>query len=303
VKPQLELPGKRLWRCELGREGRVLAAPGDTVQPGSVVAEGQAPAPPVVVELGQAQALVEAGQEVQAGDVVARRKKLLGSGHEVQAPVAGKVLAVGERELLLQPPPLAVSLEAQLPGVVAAVRAGWGVDVEGCFGLIHGWGCRGASQHGLLGEAIAVAPEPLTVGRLQTLASQGVAAVVGPSWADGESSAEGVPDGMALFLTEPMPGRPMAPPIADVLQRHLGQPVALALGPRPLLGLASNSGGESQEFGEGAWVRTADGRSGRLLSAGLAPRFFASGLRAVPAEVDLGDRQETVALDSLDWVA
>ena len=303
MKPQLELPATRLWRRELGCEGRVLASPGDTVQPGTVVAEGQAPAPPVVVELGQAQALVEAGQEVQAGDVVARRKKLLGSGQEVQAPVAGKVLAVGQRELLLQPPPLAVSLEAQLPGVVAAVRGGWGVDVEGCFGLIRGWGSFGGSQHGLLGEAIAVAPDPLTIARLQTLASQGVVAAIAPGWADGESPADGVPDGMALFLTEPMPGRPMAAPIADILKRHLGQVVALALGPRPLLGFASNSVGDSQDFVAGAWVRTADGRCGRLLSMGATPRFFASGLRAVPAEVDLGDAQETVALDSLDWVA
>ncbi|MFI5268139.1 MAG: hypothetical protein ACHQ7M_12260, partial [Chloroflexota bacterium] len=282
----------------------VLVSPGATVQPDTPVAEGQVSPPPVVVELGQAQAVVAAGQLVQAGEVVAKRKKLLGSGQEVQASVAGKVLLVSESELLLQPPPLATSLEAQLPGVVASVRAGWGVDVEGCFGLLRGWGSSGVSQHGTLGEAIAVVPEPLTTGRLQGLASQGVRAVIGPSWAEGEIPSSNVaPDGPAIFLTEPMPDRPMATPIAETLHRHLGQPVALSLGPLPLLGFASNSEDEVQCFGPGAWVRMADGRTGRLVSMGQAPRFFASGLRGVPADVDLGDRTETSPLDSLDWIA
>ncbi|HEY8692401.1 MAG TPA: hypothetical protein VIR57_06625 [Chloroflexota bacterium] len=304
MKPRLQLPAKRVWRCELRYQGLVVVAPGDTVQPDSVVAEGQTLPPPIVVELGPAQALVAAGQEVQAGDVVGRRKKLLGSGEEVRAPVAGKVLLVTESELLLEPPPLAIALEAQLPGVVAAVRTGWGVDVEGCFGLLRGWASSGASCHGLLGESIAVVPEPLTTGRLQALASQGVRAVLGSSWAEDESpSSDVVPDGPATFLTEPLPGRPMAAPIAETLHRHLGQPVALSLGPQPLLGFASNSADESQCFGPGAWVRTADGRTGRLVSTGQSPRFFASGLRGVPADVDLGDRTETLPLDSLDWIA
>lgn len=282
----------------------MLVSPGDNLRADTVVAEGQAPAPPVVVELGQAQTLVEPGHEVQAGDVVARRKKLLGSGQQVQAPVAGKVLLVREHELLLQPPPLTVSLQAQLPGVVAAIRAGWGVDVEGCYGLLRGWSGLGANRHGILGDSIVVVPDPLTIGRLQALASQGLAAVIGPSWANGEGPpADAVPDGLAVFLTEPMPGHPMAAPIAHALQRHLGQPVALVLGPQPLLGFVSNSEDEGQCFGPGAWVRTADGRTGRLAGIGAAPRFFASGLRAVPAEVEFGDSSETLALDSLDWVA
>jgi hypothetical protein len=282
----------------------VLVSPGATVQADTPVAEGQVTPAPVVVELGQAQAVVAAGQEVQAGEVVARRKKLLGSGQEVRASVAGKVLLIAEGELLLQPPPLASSLEAQLPGVVASVRAGWGVDVEGCFALLRGWGSLGASQHGTLGDAIAVASEPLTTSRLQALTSKGIRAVIAPSWAEGEiPSPHVVPDGPAIFLTEPMPGRPMAAPIAEALQRHLGQPVALSLGPRPLLGFASNSEDDAQCFGPGAWVRTADGRTGRLTDIGQAARFFASGLRGVPAVVDLGDHTETLPLDSLDWIA
>lgn len=304
MKPQLQLPAKRVWRSQLPFEGRVVAEPGAAVEAGTIVAEGQAPGLPVVVDLGQAQAVVAAGQEVRAGEVIAKRKKMLGSGQEVQAPVAGKVLLVAEGELLLQPPALAVSLEAQLPGVVAAVRAGWGIDVEGCFGLLRGWGGFGASCRGLLGDAVAVVPEPLTTGRLQALAAQGVRAVIGPSWAEGESpSANVVPDAPAIFLTEPMPGRPMSAPIAETLRRHLGQPVALSLGSQPLLGFASNSADEGQCFGPGAWVRTADGRTGRLASIGLAPRFFPSGLRGVPAVVDLGDSTETLPLDSLDWIA
>jgi hypothetical protein len=50
-------------------------------------------------------------------------------------------------------------------------------------------------------------------------------------------------------------------------------------------------------------VRSADGRAGRLVAIAQAPRFFASGLRAAPADVDFGDRTETVPVDSLEWIA
>jgi hypothetical protein len=301
MKPQLLVPARRTWRRELPSEGVIPVAPGQTVDPATTVAQGQTAAPPVVIDLGQAQATVTAGQEVQAGDVVARRKKFLGSGEEVRAPVAGRVLLIAGAELLLQPPALDVALQAQLPGSVAAVRDGWSADIEGCFGLIRGYGGSGSSQHGLLGQELAIETEPLTISRIQAFAGQGVAAIVAPSWGDPPLPAP-VLDGPAIFLTEPAPGTPMAPPIADILKRHLGQPAAIDLGRQPRLAFQSNSTDDGQAFEPGAWVRTARGSAGRLISI-AGPRFFASGVRAAAAEIDLGDRTETLPLDSLEWIA
>jgi len=268
------------------------------------VAEAEVPVPPLVIELAQAQALVRPGQDVHAGVIVAQRKKLLGRGDELRAPVAGRVVKVTESEVLLQPPPLVSTLLAQLPGSVAAVRAGWGADVEGCFGILHGWGGMEGGEQGRLGEEIAISVEPLTIGQVQALASQGARAVVAPSWAD-DPAPSPWPDGerLPILLTERLPGRPMATPIAEALKRHLGRPAGLEGGPSPRLAFAGEAGEGSQCLGLGAWVRTADGHTGRLTTIGQRTRFFPSGMRAVPAEVDLGNRTETLALDSLEWIA
>ncbi|HLG74289.1 MAG TPA: hypothetical protein VK009_28030 [Chloroflexota bacterium] len=306
MKPQLLLPDKRIWRRELPGGGDVVVSPGDRVQPHTPVARGQVPAPPVVVPLAQAQPLVVEGQEVQSGEVIARRKKLIGSGEEVQAPIAGKVLLISEGEVLLQPPPLALMLEAQLPGSIAAVRAGWGADVEGCFGLLRGWGSWGVSQHGILGEDVVVAAEPLTTSSLQALTMQHLRAIVAGSWGEEAPPPEVVTDIPSVLFTEPLQGRPMATPIAEALQAHKGRAVALELGQSASggrLAFASDTPPVQQCFGPGAWVRAADGQVGRLAALGERPRFFASGIHCIPADVDLGDRTETLAVDSLEWIA
>jgi len=300
VRPQLELPRSRVWRRGLAAEGRVLVAPGEAVSPETIVAETVLGARPLVVDLGPGRAVVVEGQEVQAGDVLARRKRAFAPALEVRAPAGGKVLLIEGRELLLQPPAAAVRLEAQLPGCIAAVRTGWGADVEGCFGLLRGHGGWGASCWGRLGEDIVVSPEPLSQGLFHALASHGVRAIIAPSW---ENEPGGLASGTSVFLTEPVRGRAMAPPIAEALRDHAGQLVALDLRESPLLAFLSPGPRGMQCFGSGSWVRTGDGRAGRLASAGRRQRYFESGVIAVPAEVDFGDHVETLALDSLEWVA
>jgi len=244
---------------------------------------------------------VLAGQDVQAGEVLARRKRGLGKAQEVQAAVAGNILLVQDGELLLQPPPLTMALEAQLPGVIAAVRGAWGADVEGCFGLLRGATGWGSSCKGVLGEDVAVVPEPLTASRLKALAGHGVRAVIAPSWA--EQLLHKPRGGIAILLTESLRGREMAPPIAEMLRQHMGRPVALRLGSEPAVAFAAEETAGPQCFGPNSWIRAGDGRAGRLVIVGEAPRFFESGIRAIPAEVDFGDRTEILALDSLDWIA
>ncbi|HLQ34454.1 MAG TPA: hypothetical protein VK457_17355 [Chloroflexota bacterium] len=301
TRPQLLLPSQCTWRRQLQAPGSVVVSPGDVVQPDTIVAEGQAGVQPLVVELGEAQPIVLAGQEVQAGEMLARRKKMLGRDREIVAPAAGKVLLLDAGELLLQPPPVTVKLDAQLPGIIAAVRPAWGADVEGCFGLLRGCASWGPNLFGRLGEDLAIVAEPLTAVQLAALAGQGIKAVIAPSWE--HEPARPAPDGPAVFLTEPLPGRPMAPPIAEALQRHKGQPVALRLGREPLLGFTADQAADQQCFGAGSWVRSAEGHAGRLVGVGEAPRFFPSGLRATPAEVDFGDSTETLPIDSLEWIA
>src|SRR5207244_465429 len=117
-----------------------------------------------------------------------------------------------------------------------------------------GWG---SSCRGVLGEDLAVAPEPLTAGRLQALAGQGARAVIAPSWE--EQPPHEPRGGMAILITEPMPGRPMAPPIAEALRQHIGRPAALRLGPEPAVAFSAEEASVPQCFGPNSWVRAASG--------------------------------------------
>ncbi|MBV8085854.1 MAG: hypothetical protein JO247_13675 [Chloroflexi bacterium] len=301
--PQLRLSARAIWRRELARRGSVLVQPGDPVEPDTVVAECRQPVAPVLVEIGRAELLVQPGNSVRGGEPVAQRKKLIGKGDLIQAPVAGTVVSQEGEELLLQPPPLAARLEAQLPGVVAAVQAGYGLDIAGAFGALRGWSGGGAGAYGKLGDEIAVEPEPLSVDRVRSLAAQGIKAVVAASWTAGTVVPETLP--LTWLLTEPEPGTPMAPPLADALRGRLGAPAAIQVGLHAWLGFTLDGSAplDDRQFGEGSWVRVASGRAGKLRRVASAPRYFVSGLRELAADVDLGDRTETVPFDSLEWIA
>ncbi|MBV9120864.1 MAG: hypothetical protein JOZ39_09150 [Chloroflexi bacterium] len=303
TQPQIRLPGQALWRRQLPAKGKLCVELGNHVDPDTIVAEALRTSPPVVIDIERAQVLVEAGQDVAAGAVIARRRRLLGRGEDIQAPVAGRVLQCAGDVLLLQPPPLSIRIEAQLPGCVAAIHEGAAIDIEGHFGLITPHQAVGPSCYGVLGEDIAVAPEPLSGGRLQAFVKQGVRAVVGPSLAglDQDSFAPGI----TCICTEPFPGLAMAAPIATLLRDLKGARAAIQTGRQPVLALALPDGGNGTQsaFGPGAWVRLANGTTGRLTSIAQSPRFFESGLRAVPAEVELGDHTELAPIDSLEWIA
>lgn len=304
MKPRLQLPKVTVWQRDLPAEARILISPGASVQPDSALAECQTAVAPIVIDLSNARALIEPGQSVHAGVVVAERKKLLGHGDEIRSPVAGTVVRVTDAELLLQPPPLTSTVAAHLPGSVAAVRGTSGIDLEGCYAILRGRGQLTGSIHGHLGEQLAIVVEPLTITQWQALGGQGMQAVIAPSWADDPEPKSWLDsDGPPVFLTEPRSGQPMAPPIAQVLQAHLGQPASIQPGSPPRVAFASASASEPQRFGPGSWVRLADGRNGKIKAIGAQPRFFPSGLHAAGAQVDLGDSVEWTALDSLDWVA
>ncbi|HEU0168968.1 MAG TPA: hypothetical protein VFS62_14410 [Chloroflexota bacterium] len=303
IGPQLRLSARAIWRRELERAGDILVQPGDRVDPETVVAESRQPVAPVLVEIGRAELLVQPGNSVRGGEPLAQRKKLIGKGDFIQAPVAGMVLSQQGEELLLQPPPLTARLEAQLPGSVAAVQPGCGVDIGGAFGLLRGCAGGGAGAYGKLGEDIAVEPEPVSVDRVRSLAAQGIRAVVAASWTAGTVLPDTLP--LTWLMTETAPGTPMAPPLADALRAHLGTPAAVQVGLHAWLGFTLHGArtDEAPAFGQGSWVRTASGRAGKLASVDREPRIFASGLRGLAADVDLGDHTETVPFDTLEWIA
>jgi len=282
----------------------MLVQPGERVEPDTIVAESRQPVAPVLVEIGRAELLVQLGSPVRGGEPLAQRKKLIGRGDFIQAPVAGTLVSRQVDALLLQPSPLTLRLEAQLPGVVASVQPPWGVDVAGAFGLLRGTSGGGPGAYGKLGEEIAVEPEPVSVDRVRSLAAQGIRAVVAASWTAGTLMPDSLP--LTWLLTESEQGTPMAPPLAEALRSRLGRAAAIQLGLQPWLGFAlDGSSGDASEpsFGGGSWVRTPSGAAAKLVGVSAAPRYFASGVPALTAEVDLGDRTDTVPFDGLEWIA
>ncbi len=303
--PQLARLRRTVWHRELRWPGEVLVAPGDSVEGSTALASGRLPAWPVLVPLGQIPPVVHVGDRVVRGQILARRKPLIGRAVDVRATSAGTVRDFVEGYALIAPSAEAgavSSLAAQLPGTVAAVYAHWGADIEGYFGLVRGTSGGGPEFHGRLGEDIGVYVDPMTPNMVAAAVAQGVRAVIAPRF----TAPPGRP--LTYVLTERAGDGAMAPPLAEVLLRHLGQAAAIEFTDCPSLAFVGIESPEQarpaeERFGVGSWVRLIDGRVGRLVGVDSRPRMLPSEIRAVTAEIDLGDATEVEALESLEWVA
>lgn len=297
--PQLRAPAVAVWSRALPAPGQVRVNPGDTVEAETIVAACSLPARPVFVPLLGLSPLVRPGEWVTSGQVLAQRRRWLGGPTEVRAPVAGLARDPVEGQLLLVPQPLEMELVAQLPGLVASTTPDWGVEIRGTYGLLYGTGGSGEDQYGRLGEQIAIYTDPVSSATAEAARAQGVRAIVAPSLTGS------LPPGLTCLLTE-RGGGSMATPLAEMLLAHLGQAAALRLAPVPVLGFTGQAHASAPKRAEpepGNWVRSADGRVGRLQQALSGRRPFASGVQATPAEVDFGDAVAVLALESLEWVA
>ena len=144
--------------------GRVLVRSGQKVKPTDVVAEANLNPRHLVLYVArglglsaeEADELIErkAGDEVVDGDVIASRSGL--ARRVVRTPASGRIVMVGEGQVLIEVESNPFQVQAGLSGKVTQVIPDRGVVVEATGALIQGvWG-NGRIDFGLLN---VVAPE------------------------------------------------------------------------------------------------------------------------------------------------
>ena len=149
--------------------GEVIVDVGDRVEPAQVVARADLPGDfrilPVALLLGVRSSKashclrVKAGDEVQAGQVVASRRGL--SGRSVKSPIDGVMTASGAGRVLIEAHPTQFGLAAYLHGTVASVVERYGAVVETTGALIEGaWG-SGDESFGVLKCIVDNPDEPV----------------------------------------------------------------------------------------------------------------------------------------------
>jgi hypothetical protein len=153
-------------------QGEVLVAAGDWVEPSDVVARCQARGGIQVVDVGTALdmphdraaklVLKSVGEKVQAGDVLAESKGMLGgSRRRCTAPVDGQVTALRKGWVLIESSPSTFELRAQMKGQVTGVIPDLGVVITAVGTLIQGaWGSGGDAE-GVLKIAVDRPRKPL----------------------------------------------------------------------------------------------------------------------------------------------
>jgi len=156
-------------RRQLPVDGDVLLDVGDRVAGETVVARARGRGAPHTVNAANqldirphelpARMICQVGDEVEAGQVLARSRGLFGLfGAECHAPVAGTLAAVSAHtgRILLEEPGELLELPAFLPGIVTHCHEGRGVTVAG-------WAARVAGIFGVGGECAG--PLVAAVGR------------------------------------------------------------------------------------------------------------------------------------------
>ena len=138
--------------------GRVLARRGQKVNPGDVVAEAVVSPEHVLLDVSRGLDLrpeeadryikVQAGAQVDTGDVIAERGNV--ARRVVRCPKPGKVVVAGSGQVLLELETPPFELKAGMSGVVVELYPDRGVLVETTGALIQGvWG-NGGIDFGLM---------------------------------------------------------------------------------------------------------------------------------------------------------
>ncbi len=159
-------------RRTLPAPGEILVQVGSRVESDDVVARCQLPAPPLLYNLAEIlevpphevhrYLLVEEGERVEAGTVVARRGRW--QPRQVRVGAAGRILSLDPLTgiLMLQTDPETVELLAGMRGQVRSVEPGLGVEIESRGIFIQGALAFGPDQAGILQVLVTDPADPLT---------------------------------------------------------------------------------------------------------------------------------------------
>ncbi len=323
----------------LKRPGEVVAQYGRSVAASDVVAVADYLSRRVIIDVGEELGvpaedvaefiLVEEGQEVQPGEVLARRRRLFRS-REVRAPMLALVTASEGGRLVLEGELETEELRAAVPGSVTEVLEGRGVQIQTVGTLVQGmWGTGGvnAGVMQVLGEEFGAGdtlpPSLITIDQrgmvllthvpideevLDRLDEHRVRGMIAPCMHASLISRAREMDGVSLVLTEGFGRYTMTRAVYKLLQDHATRQVVLsaeeASGMRPEvivpLGIPSEMP-TSVEVGVPlsveAKVRLVRapymGRVGTVTAIPARPQTVQNGLRTRGAWVRLG-RDETV---------
>lgn len=154
--------------------GRVTAKEGQKVNSLDIIAETKYGGEHLLLDIGrslelkpaEAQKLlqVKAGDVIGRGEVIAKQKGLM--GQTISAPVAGRVLVVGNGRVLLESGDATLELVAGLPGIVTNQIGDRGVEITFNGALIQGvWG-NGQLNMGVMLPMLTSAEGALAVQQL-----------------------------------------------------------------------------------------------------------------------------------------
>jgi hypothetical protein len=257
MRPTLETDTRVVRLRELPCRGEVLVEAGDQLEPFDVVARCTPDQQVVTLDLARALGLgieavarctlVEPGQAVEAGTIVAVRHNTLSPSIQISAGVRGLVIGLQEGSLFIQSTADWVQLRAYIPGVVREVRSECGVVMQTTGSVVHGiWGA-GGEDAGILSMEADSPDAPLNwkrvtrrhygmvlvAGRLESAvalhraAQYGVAGIIaGSLHPELRRACRLAP--FPVMVTEGMGNIPMAAPAFELLRRHDGSRVVLA---------------------------------------------------------------------------
>jgi hypothetical protein len=154
--------------------GRITVREGQKVNPIDVVGEANYSEEHQLIDVGRqfelpasaAQKLIQvkAGDQVAQGDIIARQGGLV--PHIIKAAAGGRVLVVGNGQVLLEVGENKFELRAELPGTVTRIIDDRGVEITFNGALIQGlWG-NGGMDAGLLVSLLESADGTLTSSQL-----------------------------------------------------------------------------------------------------------------------------------------
>jgi hypothetical protein len=175
--------------------GEILVRTGDRVVPTQIVARTQLASyfriVPVarLLEIPASRAkrhlLVQPGDEVQQGEVIAKRGRL--PTRSVKSPIHGTVTASSGGRLLIEAPPTLFELYAYISGTVANVLDPHGLVIETTGALIQGvWGGGGGPSGENLGvlKCMVAGPDELLHAQDMDLSCRGMILVGGSGVSD-----------------------------------------------------------------------------------------------------------------------